>query len=63
MEATCYGGGDIAGAVFGTLIGGALLAFLVYWLYKKYWKGRKGEFQLQFYFIFSLKWLNRILEF
>lgn len=40
---SCYGGGDIAGAIFGTLIGGILLAYLLFWLYKNYWKNRKGK--------------------
>ena len=48
MEATsasCYGGGDIAGAVFGTLIGGIILALILWWLYKKYYANKhKGEF-------------------
>lgn len=42
MEATCYGGGDIAGAIFGTLLCAAALVGLAWWLYQKYWKGRKG---------------------
>lgn len=43
-SAICYGGGDIAGAIFGTLLCSALLVGLTWWLYQKYWKGRKGMF-------------------
>lgn len=39
----CYGGGDIAGAVIGSLIGGIVLAYLLYRLYVHYWRNRKGE--------------------
>lgn len=39
----CYGGGDIAGAVIGSLIGGIVLAYLLYRLYMHYWRNRKGE--------------------
>lgn len=39
----CYGGGDIAGAVIGSLIGGIVLAYLLYRLYAHYWRNRKGE--------------------
>lgn len=42
MDETCYGGGDIAGAIFGTLICGIALAYLLWWLYNNYWKNRKG---------------------
>lgn len=53
MDETCYGGGDIAGAVFGTLICGIALAYLLWWLYKNYWKNRKGEFE-NLHFIISI---------
>ncbi|KAJ6646851.1 Protein AHNAK2 [Pseudolycoriella hygida] len=43
MDETCYGSGDIAGAVLGTLICGIALAYLLWWLYKNYWKNRKGS--------------------
>lgn len=39
----CYGGGDIAGTFFGTLICGAIVAYIAWRLYKKYWNARKGE--------------------
>ncbi|KAL1380468.1 hypothetical protein pipiens_003577 [Culex pipiens pipiens] len=32
---SCYGGGDIAGAIFGTLLAIVLVAVLGWWLYKK----------------------------
>uniref|UniRef100_A0A182QJP4 Uncharacterized protein n=1 Tax=Anopheles farauti TaxID=69004 RepID=A0A182QJP4_9DIPT len=32
---SCYGGGDIAGAIFGTLFAVVLVAVLLWWLYKK----------------------------
>lgn len=51
-QSTCYGGGDIAGAIFGTLICSVLLVGLAWWLYQKYWKGRKGLL-----YIFSKKYL------
>lgn len=45
MEAqgTCYGGGDIAWTFFGTLICGAIVAYIAWRLYKKYWNARKGK--------------------
>lgn len=39
----CYSGGDIAGSIIGTLICGALAAYIAWWLYKKYWSKRKGK--------------------
>lgn len=57
MDETCYGGGDIAGAVFGTLFFGIALAFLLWWLYKNYWKNRKGTFNFNL-FIFSSQILS-----
>lgn len=42
--AGCYGGGDIAGAVIGSLIGGIVLAYVLYRLYTHYWRNRKGEY-------------------
>lgn len=42
--ASCYGGGDIAGAIFGTLLAVVLIAVLGWWLYKKgYIPKRKGK--------------------
>ncbi|XP_040161978.1 uncharacterized protein LOC120899817 [Anopheles arabiensis] len=32
---SCYGGGDIAGAIFGTLLAVILVGVLLWWLYKK----------------------------
>lgn len=43
---TCYGGGDIFWTFFGTLVCGALVAYLAWRLYKKYWNARKGMFSL-----------------
>jgi hypothetical protein len=40
---TCYGGGDIAGAVFGTLIAVILLEILFWWLYRRYVLKQKGK--------------------
>lgn len=40
----CYGGGSIAGAIFGTIVVIALLGVLALWIYKKYYcKLRKGK--------------------
>lgn len=43
---TCYGGGDIAWTFFGTLICGAILAYIAWRLYKKYWNARKGTYNV-----------------
>lgn len=43
-QGTCYGGGDIAWTFFGTLICGAIVAYIAWRLYKKYWNARKGNF-------------------
>ncbi|XP_053680786.1 uncharacterized protein LOC128731679 [Anopheles nili] len=44
---SCYGGGDIAGAIFGTLFAIVLVAVLLWWLYKKnYILKRKDPGQL-----------------
>lgn len=43
-EGTCFNGGDIAGAIFGTLIAVIVTAAVVYWLYIKHLnKKRRGE--------------------
>lgn len=42
-DGSCYGAGSIALSVVLTLILGFLLAGLVFFLYSKYWKARKGQ--------------------
>ncbi|XP_062559564.1 formin-J-like [Armigeres subalbatus] len=47
MGASCYGGGDIAGAIFGTLFAIVLLGVLAWWLWKKgYVLKQKADSQL-----------------
>ncbi|XP_049298261.1 uncharacterized protein LOC125771571 [Anopheles funestus] len=43
---SCYGGGDIAGAIFGTLIAVILVAVLLWWLYKKNYILKRKDPQL-----------------
>ncbi|XP_058838240.1 uncharacterized protein LOC131693957 [Topomyia yanbarensis] len=43
---TCYGGGDIAGAIFGTLFAVVLLAVLAWWLFRKGYILKQKESQL-----------------
>lgn len=44
--ASCYGGGDIAGAIFGTLLAVVLIAVLGWWLYKKGYILKRKDSQL-----------------
>lgn len=40
----CYSGGNIVGAIFGTVVVIALLGVLAWWIYKKFYcKHRKGK--------------------
>ncbi|XP_053659216.1 dual specificity protein kinase splA-like [Anopheles marshallii] len=43
---SCYGGGDIAGAIFGTLLAVILVAVLLWWLYKKNYILKRKDPQL-----------------
>ncbi|XP_058054495.1 uncharacterized protein LOC131206107 [Anopheles bellator] len=43
---SCYGGGDIAGAIFGTLVAVVLMAVLLWWLYKKNYIFKRKDPQL-----------------
>ncbi|XP_039432128.1 formin-J-like [Culex pipiens pallens] len=43
---SCYGGGDIAGAIFGTLLAVVLVAVLGWWLYKKGYVLKRKDSQL-----------------
>ncbi|XP_050080050.1 histone acetyltransferase KAT6A-like [Anopheles maculipalpis] len=43
---SCYGGGDIAGAIFGTLVAVILVAVLLWWLYKKNYILKRKDPQL-----------------
>ncbi|XP_063695909.1 uncharacterized protein LOC134827257 [Culicoides brevitarsis] len=45
-EGTCFNGGDIAGAIFGTLIAVVITAAVVYWLYIKHLNKKRREAQL-----------------
>lgn len=50
MEAsTCYDGGDVAGAIFGTLVVVVAIAALGYLLYKKKLNKKKGEWKFVYY--------------
>lgn len=42
-ESSCYTGGDIAGAIFGTLIAVVVIAALGYWFYKRKLNKQRGE--------------------
>lgn len=46
MDASCYGGGDIAGAIFGTLLAVVLIAVLGWWLYRKGYVLKRKDSQL-----------------
>lgn len=39
----CYSSGSIVGAVFGTAVVIAALLVVAYFLWRVYWKGRRGE--------------------
>lgn len=52
MDETCYSGGSIFGAIFGTIVAIAFLAAVAWWIYMKFYcKNLKGEWTN---FIFSL---------
>ncbi|XP_058128468.1 uncharacterized protein LOC131288480 [Anopheles ziemanni] len=43
---SCYGGGDIAGAIFGTLLAVVLMGVLLWWLYRKNYIFKRKDPQL-----------------